>query len=72
MGEERKGRRQTGKGRGGSRQGDGKGWLIVSFVHFLSFSVIVTVVKTLAGDEMTTMIVEMITEERTGEKHHSS
>lgn len=33
--------------------------------------VIVIAVKTLAGDEMTTMIVEMITEERTGEKHSS-
>ena len=36
----------------------------------LSFSdmrVIVTVVKTLGGDGMTFMIVEMITEERTGE-----
>jgi len=29
--------------------------------------VIVTVVKTLGGDGMTFMIVEMITEERTGE-----
>lgn len=33
--------------------------------------VIVTAVKTLAGDETTTMTVEMITEERTGEKHSS-
>ena len=34
---------------------------------FSDMRVIVTAVKTLGGDEMTSMIVEMITEERTGE-----
>lgn len=34
---------------------------------FSDMRVIVTVVKTLGGDGMTSMIVEMITEERTGE-----
>ena len=34
---------------------------------FSDMKVIVTAVKTLGGDGMTSMIVEMITEERTGE-----
>ena len=34
---------------------------------FSDMRVIVTAVKTLGGDGMTSMIVEMITEERTGE-----
>lgn len=36
-------------------------------LFFSDMRVIVTAVKTLGGDEMTSMIVEMITEERTGE-----
>ena len=44
---------------------------------FSDMKVIVTAVKTLGGDGMTSMIVEMITEERTGEStlvnaHHQT